>query len=360
MSRPHDSVRKLSGRMSNGSPTPLRGVVVGLGVMGSHHARVLDSLPGVELVAAVDRSATRRAAAEVTLHRTSIHATLEEALAAHELDFAGIALPVEHLPTAAHVALQAGLHVLVEKPTAPDEDRALAMAAAAEERGLVLGVGHIERFNPAVVELKRKLDAGTIGRIMQIQARRLSPYPNRDSMLGVSLDLASHDIDVMRYLTASDVTRVYAETEQRIHDRGEDLLAATLRFADGTTGLLEVNWVTPTKVRQLSVTGEEGMLVVDYLTQELRLYKHPTASTDWDTLASIRGGGEGDMIRFALNRHEPLRREWEEFLAAVRTGSAAPVTARDGAAALSVARAIRRAGATHEVVSPDYPGVTVG
>jgi UDP-N-acetylglucosamine 3-dehydrogenase len=335
---------------------PLRGVVVGLGVMGSHHARLLSALPEAELVAAVDLDAGRRAAAARTFPHAAMHTSLEEAIAAHELDFAAIAVPVDHLPTVGGAALAAGLHVLLEKPTAPTVEQALALADEADRRGLVLGVGHIERFNPAVQLLRRKLDEGIIGGVLQMQARRLSPFPNRESMLGVALDLATHDIDVMRYLTGSEVARVYAETEQRVHERAEDLLCATLRFEDGTTGLLEVNWITPAKVRQLSVTGERGMLTLDYLSQEVCFFEHPTRATEWDALASMRGGGEGDMIRFALNRQEPLRCEWEGFLAAVRDGVPAPVTARDGAAALATAHAIRHAGAHHEVVVPSYRG----
>jgi UDP-N-acetylglucosamine 3-dehydrogenase len=346
--------------MSNGSLPPLQGVVVGLGVMGTNHARVLGTLPDAEVAAAVDPDPERRSAARAAFPRLRVHATLDEALCAHALDFAAIAVPVDHLPAVGHAALAAGLHALVEKPTAPTEDEALALAQDAEARGLVLGAGHVERFNPAVALLKRKLDEGTIGRVLQMQARRLSPFPNRDSMLGVALDLATHDIDVMRYLTGSEVARVYAETDQRVHEQAEDLLCATLRFDDGTTGLLEVNWITPAKVRQLSVTGEQGMLTVDYLTQEVCFFEHPTNATDWDALARMRGGGEGDMIRFALDRREPLRQEWEAFLTAVRAGGSAPVTARDGAAALSTAHAIRRAGITHEVVVPTYPGVIVG
>ncbi|ADB53899.1 Gfo/Idh/MocA family protein [Conexibacter woesei] len=342
------------------SPPALRGVVVGLGVMGSLHARVLSSLPGVDLVAAVDPSEERRQDAAATYAHVRSHATLAEALAAHEVDFAAVAVPVEHLPTAAGEALDAGLHVLVEKPTAPTEEQALALAARAEERALVLCVGHVERFNPAVRLMKRKLDEGVVGRVIQMQARRLSPFPNRDAMKGVALDLATHDIDVMRYLTGSDVSRVYAETEQRLDGEREDMLCATMRFDDGTTGLLDVNWLTPTKVRQLSVTGEQGMLTVDYLTQELRFHEHPTRATRWDTLASLRGGGEGDMVRYALERREPLRVEWESFLDAVRDGGVAPVTARDGAAALSTARAIQRSGSTHEVVVPAYRSVAAG
>jgi predicted dehydrogenase len=244
--------------------------------------------------------------------------------------------------------------VLVEKPTAPTEDEALDMLRAAEARGLQIGVGHVERFNPAVVALKGKLDEDAIGPIVQMHARRLSPYPNRHSMLGVALDLATHDIDVMRYLTGSEVGRVFAEVAAPLSDGHEDLICATLRFDSGTTGLLETNWVTPTKVRQLTVTGERGMFVLDYLTQDLYLYRHPNQPTEWDALAGMRGGGEGDMTRFALQRREPLRVEWEAFLDAIRRGTTPPVGIRDGIAALATARAVQRAGAIHETVVPSY------
>ncbi len=337
----------------------LRGVVVGLGVMGSHHARVLDSMPGVDIVAAVDTDERRRLAASVSHPRTRIYGSLDEALGAHELDFAAVAVPVDHLPGTARAALAAGLHVLVEKPTAPSQEEALALAEEAQRHDLALAVGHVERFNPAVMLLKAKLEQDTIGRVLQMHARRLSPFPNRESMLGVGLDLATHDIDVMRYLSGSEVARVYAETAQRVHDTAEDLLCSTLRFDDDSTGLLEVNWISPTKVRELSVTGERGMFVVNYLTQDLMLFEHPTQGTEWDALASIRGGGEGDMIRFALERREPIRVEWEQFLRAVRAGEQPPVGVYDGLAALSTAVAIHDSGERHEVVVPGYRGMSL-
>lgn len=331
-----------------------RGVVVGLGAMGTHHLRVLRSLPGVDLVAVVDPDEERRRVALDAHPGVVAHVSLDDALSAGPLDFACLAVPVTHLPEAAHEALAAGLHVLVEKPTAADEEAARAMVDDANDRGLVLGVGHVERANPAVVALRRKLDEGLIGNVLQMHARRLSPFPNRGGAQGVALDLATHDIDVMRYVTGDEVARVFAETAAPLGANGEDLLCATLRFDAGTTGVLETNWMTPTKVRQISVLGERGMLVVDYLTQDLAHYAHPTSATDWDALAGIRGGGEGDMTRFALDRREPLRVQWEGFLAAVRGEGPPPVSGHDGVAALSVAAALRRAGERHEVVVPAY------
>ncbi len=331
-----------------------RGIVVGLGRMGTYHLRVLNLLPDVDVVAAVDPSEERRGAALELYRGLPAFADLPETLDAVEADFACLAVPVEHLPPLGRLALEAGLAVFVEKPMAPNEDAALELIRLAESRGLLLSVGHVERFNPAVMLLKQKLDEGEAGEIFQIHARRLSPYPDRDSLLGVSLDLATHDLDIIRYLTGSEVTRVYAEVAQRAHAVAEDLICASLRMDDGSTGLLEVNWMTPAKVRELSVTSERGMFVVNYLTQDLFFYENPLATIQWDALNVVRGTGEGNMVRYALERREPLRVEWEAFLGALRDPAAATVTGWDGIAALSTARAIKQSGESHKAVVPRY------
>lgn len=341
--------------MTNEHPSePLTGLVVGLGVMGSHHLRVLSSMQEVRVAAVVDPSPERRAQAERAHPRTLTYERVLDAVEDLTIDFACIAVPVQQLAVCAQQALRAGVHALVEKPTALDEREATETIECAEQRQLIVAAGHVERFNPAVITLKHKLDEGLAGRIYQMHARRLSPFPDRDSMRGVALDLATHDIDVMRYLTGQEVDRVFAETSQRYHKKAEDLLCATLRFGNDATGLLEVNWLTPTKVRELTVTGELGMFRVDYLTQDLFFYEHPLQPTEWGALAGMRGPGEGDMIRYALTRREPLRLQWESFIHAITTNSPALVDGRDGLAALSTARAIQQSGETHTTATPAY------
>ena len=122
----------------------------------------------------------------------------------------------------------------------------------------MLTVGHIERFNPAIRELRRRLAAGELGRIFQIHATRLGPFPARIRDVGVVVDLAPHDLDVMRYLVGSEPIRLYAETERRIHTEHEDLFIGIMKFANGVVGMLDINWLTPTKRRTLTVTGERG------------------------------------------------------------------------------------------------------
>ena len=327
--------------------------------MGNNHLRILTSLAGVEVAAAVDRDEQQLEQTLEAYPRVRRYVDLQEALAAERYDFACVSVPAGVLPAVTSTVLAAGLHAFVEKPMAREESDARHMAFVAGDRGLILAVGYVERFNPAVRALKEKLSAGAIGRIIQMHARRVSPFPNRDGMAGVALDLATHDIDVMRYLSGSEVERVYAESGARTAGQGDDLLSATLRFESGCTGILEVNWISPTKVRELSVLGEGGMFVVNYLTQDLNYYEHPTRSTEWDHLSGMRGGREGDMIRYALNRREPLRAQWESFVDAIRNGAPASVDGHDGVAALSIARAIQKSGADHEVVVPGYRGTTV-
>lgn len=332
----------------------MRGVVVGVGIMGRNHLRVLSSLADADIavVAIVEPDAARRMTALRGLSDCSGYDSLDEALACEELEFACIATPTEHLRFAATEALDAGLHVLLEKPMAADLTQAHELLLLAERAQRVLMVGLVERCNPAVRALKQKLAAGQAGRIMEMHARRLSPFPNRAAMAGVALDLVTHDVDVMRYLTGSEVQRVYAESTAGISGGTEDLVCATMRFEDGTTGVLESNWISPTKVRQLTVTGDRGMFLVDYLTQDLMFFEHPTKPTAEEPLAGIRAGGEGNMIRYAIDRWEPLRVEWESFLASVRTGQPPLAQGRDGYAALSIAEAIRQSGAHHELATP--------
>jgi UDP-N-acetylglucosamine 3-dehydrogenase len=342
-------------RQSAGAPAGARkGLVVGLGIMGGHHLRTLASLPSAAVVGGVDPDEERCAAAASAWPGLRTFDSLESALAATEPDFACIAAPVTMLRELAGAAIDAGVAVLVEKPLASTEQEALELMWAAEQQDVLLATGLVERFNPAVVALKERLATGQVGGVYQIHARRLSPHPLRTSMSGVALDLATHDLDIVRYLTGSEIDRVYAETASRTPGGRDDLVSVSLRMDSGITGVLETNWLTPTKVRQLSVTAEGGMYVVDYLSQDLTFFENPRHAIEWEALGVIRGTGEGDMTRYALSRKEPLRVEWESFLATLGGDRAGIATGWDGLAALSAARAIQRAGEEHRPVRPGY------
>jgi predicted dehydrogenase len=311
--------------------------VVGAGAMGRNHARVYQAMPEVELVAVVDTD--HAVAADVArVHGGRPYQELEEMLTRERPEAVSVAVPTQSHFVLASALLEAGCHVLVEKPIAATVDEALKLVAIANAARRVLMVGHIERFNPAIIELKRRLVGGDLGRTFEIRARRLGPFPERIRDVGVVVDLATHDLDIMRYLTGSEPIRVYAETKREIHTSREDLFSGLLRFADDTLGVMEINWLTPTKVRDISVTGERGMFHADYLTQDLYFYENAEPDGDqWTHMSALRGVREGAMTRFAIVKKEPLRTELEAFVASVEGDRRTLVDARDGLAALEIA-----------------------
>jgi predicted dehydrogenase len=326
--------------VTDAAARPLRAGVVGLGTMGRNHVRVWDeAVEGVELVAVTDPDpeAVRRATQGRAIRG---FADASEMFAAESLDVVSVVAPTSLHEPITLAALAAGVHVLVEKPIAATRDEAERMIAAAADAGLILTVGHIERFNPAIRELRRRLAIGELGRIFEIHATRLGPFPARIRDVGVVVDLAPHDIDVMRFLLGSDPIRIYAETEQRIHTDHEDLFVGLMKFADGAVGVLDINWLTPTKVRTLSVTGERGTYRADYLAQDLVFYANPADDSV----------GEGEMVRRHITRREPLVVELEAFADAVRAGGPAPVDPREAMISLLLARAMVEAANSGQAV----------
>ncbi len=307
----------------------LRVAVIGMGAMGGNHARVYSELPDAELVAVADCDESRLSDAPARAY-----GDYHRLLAEETLDAVSIAVPtMRHLETAL-ACIERGVPLLVEKPLAATVDEGERIQAAAEARGVPLAAGHIERCNPAVVELKRRLDAGEIGRVLQIRAVRVGPFHSRQRDIGVVHDLATHDIDVMRYLLGCEAERARAETQRGVRTEYEDALLGLLRFENGVIGSLEVNWLTPVKQRTLAVGGDNGMFVANYISQELRFYDSapapdPSPSNDAASATVID-----------VERQEPLRVELAAFLRAAR-GLALPlVGAADAIAAMRVAEAL--------------------
>lgn len=328
-----------------------RVAVIGVGAMGKNHARVYAEMPGVELVGVSDVSA---ATAESVAQRSGGRAYTDyrELLDKEKPEAVTVAVPtVDHLTVALEL-IGRGIHLLIEKPIAFSVEEGRQIIQAAEAANVRLAIGHIERFNPAVLALKNHLAQGELGRVFQVDARRQGPFPARVRDVGVVIDLAVHDLDIMRYVTGAEVVRVYAETEQRIHSTREDLVAGLVRLSDGAVGTLTINWLTPTKIRELYVTGERGLFRVDYLTQDLFFFENATAAgSEWEAMQVLRGVSEGRMVRHTVNKKEPLRAEQEAFLAAVRGEAAVAVTGLDGLKALELAQAVVTSGQEHRPIT---------
>jgi predicted dehydrogenase len=326
--------------------------------MGANHLRVLrdlgDDVAHLQAVAEPDDSVR-----ELALRRFGVQgfADYREMIGDKKPDLVVVAAPTHLHHEIASCALEQGAHVLVEKPIASTLEEAAELVALARKHRLWLAVGHVERFNPAIQALKLLLERDSLGRLYYLHARRLGPFPPRIRDVGVILDLATHDLDVMRYLTRSEALHVYAEAQQRIHQTREDLLLGLVRFDNGAIGMLDINWLTPTKVRELSVTGERGMYHVNYLTQDLYFYENDYTSVTWDALRSLSGVSEGTMTRLKVQKAEPLRLEYEDVLAALRDDRAPTVTGEDGLAALRLAHQLIEASQASRVVrAPDAAG----
>jgi UDP-N-acetylglucosamine 3-dehydrogenase len=335
-------------------PRPLRAGLLGLGMMGRHHARVLRSLEGVQLVAVGDpRGDEHRVAGDLQLHRTV------EELVRVGLDYCVVAVPTAYHEQVGLALAEAGVHALIEKPLAPDGEGARRLAETFAVRGLVGAVGHIERYNPALQHLRRRLEHGDLGNVYQVVTRRQGPFPARIADVGVVKDLATHDIDLTAWVTRSRFRSVAARTAFKSGREFEDLVAVVGSLEDGTVTNHLVNWLSPMKERVTIVTGEKGAFVADTLTADLTFFANGTVPTAWGALAEFRGVSEGDMIRYAFSKPEPLRTEHEAFRDAVLGTPCDVVTMAQGLATVAVAEAVIESASTGRTVDVTLPEVAI-
>lgn len=323
----------------------LRVGLVGLGAMGQNHLRVLMRLPGVEVVGVAD---SRIAALDVP-PRVSALPDLD-ALLALGLDYCVVASPTgTHLQLAVTLA-SARVPTLIEKPLARTVEEASEIMKHFDNAGVVAGVGHIERFNPAVREARKKIEDGVVGEIYQVSTRRQSPFPSRVSDVGVTLDLATHDFDITSWLTGSQFSEVSARLTQRANRDHEDLISVVGTLENGTIVSHLVNWLAPFKERSITVHGQRGALVVNTLMSDLEFHANGEASSQWEVLAGLRGSSEGDMIRYSIAKPEPLRLEHENFRDAVAGRHGDIVTLSEGLDAIRVSTAVLRSAQEHSTV----------
>lgn len=321
----------------------VRAGVLGLGMMGRNHARVLAALDGVELVCIADPAAepgTWFGGAKVLRDL--------DGLLACGVEMCVVAVPTEeHLPVGLALA-DAGVHALIEKPLALDCDQGRQLVDAFATAGVVGCVGHVERFNAALRSLHTRLEAGELGEVYQVATSRQGPFPARVRDVGVVKDLATHDLDLTAWVTGAPFVEVSAQVARRTGRPYEDLVAAVGRLADGAVTNHLVNWLSPFKQRQVVVTGELGSFTADTLTADLTYHANGILQLGWDALSQVRGMTEGDMVRFAIPKPEPLAVELGAFRDAITGGPLAKeaVTLIEGLGAVAVAEAVLEAAAT--------------
>ena len=330
----------------------LRAGLVGAGMMGRNHARVLHALEGVDLVAVADPSGDR--------HLVAGAARVVDSVA--ELIDAGIDLAVVATPTVHHLAAglelaAAGVHTMIEKPLATDTAECVQLVEAFEHAGLVNAVGHIERCNPALRSLRERLANGDLGEVFQVATRRQGPFPHRIADVGVVKDLATHDIDLTAWVIQSPYASVAAHTAHRSGREHEDLVAVTAQMANGAVVNHLVNWLSPMKERVTVVTGERGAFVADTLHGDLTLHENGVVPTEWSQVATFRGVSEGDVTRFAIPKPEPLVVQHEGFRDAVLGAAGRVVTMREGLQTVRVAEACLRSARESRTIELDREDV---
>jgi UDP-N-acetylglucosamine 3-dehydrogenase len=335
--------------------TPLRGAVLGLGMIGRHHARLLQSSPRVDFAGAVDPAGDRFG---IVHDHALVFADLDALLRTGAPDFAIVAVPTEEHVAAVRALAAEGVHVLVEKPLAATATEARDLIDACHSAGIHAAVGHVERFNPALLELRRRAQDGQLGQIFLIATERIGPFPDRVRDVGVIKDLATHDLDLVRWLGGAPVERVSAETQHRMEREHEDMVLAMGRLENAISFNCVVDWLSPTKVRRTRVLGERGMLVADTLTSDLTFFANGSIASEWAATQSLRGVSEGDATRYALARREPLLVELETFCDLLAgDATALVVTLAEGLDTVIVAEAALASAEAGRTVSLNLQGL---
>lgn len=263
-------------------------------------------------------------------------------LTAGDVEAVSVAVPTSLHEAVGSAMLAAGLHTLIEKPLAMSVDGAQRLTSLANSRNLVLAVGHVERFNPAVIQLKRLIQDGALGAITSIQAKRVGLLPTRVPDTDVILDLAIHDIDIVTFLLEREPTEVAATAGSAILDHAYDHAEIFLKY-DTLGCFIQANWITPVKIRTLTVTGSKAYAEVNYITQELKIFEATTATSHLDFPDFLAKFGQPKTGTVDLSKDEPLRRELEGFIAAVAHGDRTTlITGEDSLAALRVVERAQR------------------
>ena len=291
--------------------------VIGVGAMGQNHVRVYSKIKNANLLAISDLMKGTLADVSKQYHTVG-YVDYENVFEMPEIEAVSICVPTTYHYEVVMSAIEHGKNVLVEKPIAFTLDEAKEMVDAAQDSGVKLATGHVERFNPAVLEAKRLIDQGVIGEVVSASAKRVGPFPPRIKDVGVTIDLAIHEVDIMFYLFDSPVSRVYANMGSRLEKcEFEDHAELMMKFENGTVGVLETNWLTPYKKRQLEVIGVDGIISIDYIDQAVEVY-----------------GKNAQKVN--VTHKEPLKEELNSFLSCIVNDEEPKITGEDGIHALKV------------------------
>ncbi len=313
----------------------LRAGVVGVGNMGKLHVKNYSEMPNIELVGISDKDEDngKKIASQ---YNCKFYKDYKELVKNEKLDIVSIAVPTSYHKEVAVYMMNNKVNVLVEKPIAGTIEDANEIIDAAEKNKVKLTIGHVERFNPAVIKLKEIIDSGVLGKISSIIARRVGVYPLNIKDADVIIDLAVHDIDIINYLLGMLPTAINANCGKSIGEHRHDYADILMKY-DSISALVQVNWLTPVKIRKLNITGSKGYLEMDYITQEIELYESNYDKIPDDFGDFIVKFGTPNKINVVVEKEQPLKIELMSFIKSVVEDKDCVVTAEQALNALKIA-----------------------
>jgi len=312
----------------------LKTAVIGTGNMGKNHARIYSELETSDLVAICDVIEEGRKIAEE--YGCKFYTDCNEMLKKEKPDIVSVCVPTKLHYDIAKLVINSGSNILIEKPITDNIENAEELLKLAEEKNVQLSVGHIERFNPAVQKLKELIDDGKIGKITSILARRVGLFPPQIKDANVVIDLAVHDVDIFNYMLGKKPERVSIERGTALITKRADYADIFLKYPDNINCFVQVNWITPVKIRKLSITGTKGYAELDYITQDLVFYKS-NYKKDYNGFGDfVVNFGKPEKIAVEIEKGEPLKKELESFIEAVQNNKEPVVKGRQAVDVLKI------------------------
>lgn len=308
--------------------------VIGIGLMGQNHARVYSEIANLIGITDPDDEILGEVSKRFNVEGYN---HFKDLLALKDLDAVSISSPTSTHFEVTKAAIEAGKHVLVEKPMGGELEKAKELVAKAKEKGVVLAVGYIERHNPVVGITKKLIEKKEFGEVISVSSRRVSSFPSRIKDVGVILDLGIHDIDVIRYLLGSKVRSVYTLAGETGKKEFEDHANILLEFDNDVFAFIEVNWLTPMKVRKVSLTCSQNFVEMDYINQNLIISSSTIKKLDAGNLYRIPQ--EYEERKIEVERREPLKNELSDFLDAIEKGKEPLISGEEGVRTLGIAHA---------------------
>jgi UDP-N-acetylglucosamine 3-dehydrogenase len=308
--------------------------VIGLGNMGKHHVRTYSEINNVKIVGISDID-EKRGQEVAAKYGCKFYKDYKFMLENEILDLVSIVVPTTFHKEVAINVIEKGINLLIEKPIADTIENAKIIIDKAKERNVKLAIGHIERFNPAVQRLKEIITEGRLGKITSIIARRVGVFPPQVKEANVIIDLAVHDIDIINYFMNEKPNEIEANAGRALISQREDCAEIFLKY-ENSSGFIQVNWITPIKIRNLSVTGTKGYAEMDYITQNLIVYES-NYKKEFETFGDVIEFSKPNKVEIGIEKEEPLKLELLNMIQAVENNTDPLITGEVGLEALEIA-----------------------